>query len=526
MTGVSGNAAPGALAPPPLADVVPGVPVVPSPRDEPEATVEQRSARGVGWMGLGQVLRQLVQLGLFVGLARLLDPRDFGVMALVLVVTGFAVVIGEMGLESALVARRDVTPVDLSTVFWTLLIVNGLLAGALAALADPIAELLRAPDLQGVLVPAAAVFPLTALAVVPRVVCARALRFRPVAVAETGAVVVGGASAVVLAATGAGVAALVAQQLVTAGLSAVFLLATAGWRPTMQWRWASLARCRTLALGVVGFNSVNYWSRNADNLLVGRVLGAGALGLYQRAYLVLLLPVTQVAQVLGRVMLSSLSRLQDDVDRVRALYLRTIGLIALVVTPLMWLAAVLAEPLVRTAFGPAWLDVVVPMQVLTAVGPLQAVATTVGWIYQARGRADLYFRFGLLAAVANVAAITVGVALGDITSVAVAYAVMSVGVLFVPTVAVPGRLIDMRVVDVVRAIGAPLVAGAVMVAAVALVDRGLGDGAPWLRLVLGTATGLVVYVGLLVRLRSAALSDIHAAMRSRLSRRDAPATSL
>jgi O-antigen/teichoic acid export membrane protein len=170
---------------------------------------------------------------------------------------------------------------------------------------------------------------------------------------------------------------------------------------------------------------------------------------------------------------------------------------------------------------------VTTMQILTLIGPLQAVTTTVGWIYQASGRSDLYFRVGSGAAVAIVAAILFGVHLGSIVAVAACYAVMTAGVLLVPTVSIPGRLIGVRFRDVARVVALPFLAGSALVLAVGATDRLVLDSSgPWVRLLVGSGLGAVVYFGLLTWFRCSALSYVLAALRSRSSRRQASATLL
>jgi O-antigen/teichoic acid export membrane protein len=483
--------------------------------DCPVEDVERRTVRGVSWVGGGQIVRQVVQGGLFVLLARILTPDAFGVMALVIVITGFAAVLGEMGIEATLVRRSALSPSDLSSMFWALLLLNAVLAGVLIAGAGAAAAVLHSPTLVTPLRVSAVIFPLTALSIVPRAFCSRALHFRPVTLAETTAVLLGGVSAITVGILGGGVWALVVLELVTAGCTAVLLFAFSGWRPSLVYRHSSVASGWRFARGIVGFNVVNYWARNADNLLIGRVLGAVALGLYERAYMTMLLPVTQLAQMLGRVLMSSLSRLGDDLAAIRELYLRTIALIALLVTPLMWGVSVLAGPFVATVFGSQWADAVPTLRVLTIAAPLQAIVTTVGWIYQSRGRSGLYFRVGLLSGVAIVASIVVGVALGSIVVVAICYAVTTAGLLFLPTMAISGRLIGVRIRDVLGAIGPSFLAAGAAAAVMILVDHELSSHSSLARLLIGAAVGCVVYLTVLMRMGSAALHQLLELLPSR-----------
>jgi PST family polysaccharide transporter len=398
--------------------------------------------------------------------------------------------------------------------------INVGIAGLLAAAAPAIAGLYAEPRLAPVVMGLSLSYPLNALAAVPRGLLMRRLDFRAIFGVDLIAISAGAALTVAAATADAGVASLVAGQVLQAAVTSALLLLRSPWRPSGRFTRADLRGHASFSGNLLAFNAVNYWARNADNLLIGRVLGAAALGYYERAYLLFLYPVSQITATLGRVMLSWLARVQDDLPQVRRIYLRAVAAIAFVTAPLMLGLSAVAEPFVLTVFGDGWRPTIPVLAVLSALGAVQAVTSSVGFLYQSQGRTDLMFRMGLINSAVIVAAIVVGVSLGSILSVAVVYGLGSTLVLLYPTLAVPCRLVGLRVRDVVRAAAPSLACAAAMAALVAGVDRWwLGVSAPQLRLAVGVAIGGLAYLALVTALRLTVARDLAAVARTHLRRR-------
>ena len=305
---------------------------------------------GAKWAGMSKLGTQGLQFLAGLVLARLLTPADFGLLASIYVVTGFATLFFEMGLGAALVHQRSPSERDLSTVFWVNVISGLLYAGLMWALSPLVAEFFDAPQMT-TLMPFVALAFTFGLGVVHYSLLQRRLRFRTVAVVDLSAALAGHATTVVAALLGAGTFALVAGPLVTTSLTSVILFCVVRWRPRHFIDRGSLRELWRFSGGMLGFNAVSYWGRNADNLLIGRFLGAAPLGIYGRAYNLMLLPVTQITGTLGRVMFPALAAVRDDHPRVRSMYLRSLGTINFVTIPVLVGLAATAEGLVPLLWG-------------------------------------------------------------------------------------------------------------------------------------------------------------------------------
>src|SRR5690606_35774392 len=330
-----------------------------------------------------------------------------------------------------------------------------------------------------------------------RSILSRAMRFRALAVIETLAVVGSGAIALAMAFADFGAWALVAKSVIGSLMMTAGAWLASSWRPRSGPDVKSLRELLRFSSNLLGFSVLNYWARRSDDLLIGRFFGPAALGLYDRAYSIMMMPLSEITGVLGRVMFPALSRIQGDKQRVKAVYLKTVGAIALLTFPLTSLLLALAEPFVVAVFGAQWIAMVPSLRILCIVAAFQSIGTTVGWLYQSQGRTDLMLRWGALASVLIIAAIGVGTTLGSIEAVALCYAIMTVGLLSYPQFAIPGRLIGLRVTELARVLWPPLLCSALMGAAVSVILSWINTWPSVLQLGVCVPPALLFYVALL-----------------------------
>ncbi len=456
------------------------------PADAAGGSIRDRTVRGVSWSAAAQVGGQVLGLLGTLALARLLTPQVFGLLGMVTVFTGFIAVFQNLGLGPAIVQDRTIDEEQLSGIFWfNLLFALGLAAVSVIA-APLVSRFYGRPELVLVMVVLSAVFPVTALAVVPDALLTRDMDFRRLGIANLAAQLLGLAVGIAVAAAGFGVWALVWQQVAGAvGLAALKLRATR-WTPRLALPARRIRSHLDFGLRLQAGSLLNYGTRNTDDLLIGRVLGAPALGVYQMAYRLMLWPLQNVAHVVGRVMFPALSAIQHDIPRVRRAFLEAVAVIAFITFPAMvgaWLVAPTAIPLI---LGPRWAGVVPVFRILCLLGLIQSVATNTGWIFLSQGRADTRLKLQAFMTPLLILSFVVGLRWG-IVGVAAAYAVMST--LLIPVqIRVAGRLVGMGILDVLRAVAGTLGCALAMGAAVALAGRAMGD-------IAGTWPGLVVRVG-------------------------------
>ncbi|MDH3226841.1 MAG: oligosaccharide flippase family protein, partial [Thermoleophilia bacterium] len=217
--------------------------------------------------------------------------------------------------------------------------------------------------------------------------------------------------------------------------------------------------------------------------------------------------VQQVGAVVGRVMFASLSTVQDDDKKINAIYLRTLHVISLFTFPLCLGLCVLAEPFVLALYGDQWVESVPILRVLSLLGLSQSIGTTTGIIYQAKGRTDWMFRWGVCAGTFICLAFVIGIQWG-LMGLAIAYLIAGWSLTWF-NFSIPGRLIGMKFRDVVMAVQWNLISAILMAIAVFGVDYAVAANLGYMpRLIVGVALGVVTYFGLIRLLNPAAFGEL------------------
>jgi O-antigen/teichoic acid export membrane protein len=365
---------------------------------EEQPVLTGRTINGLVWTMGGKGLNAVLQLVVLGVLARALQPAEFGLVGTAMIVIAFSTVFSRLGIGPAIIQRRDIEPRHLATGF-AASIALGLLTSLLVWLIAPeAARFFRMPELTSIIRVLAALFPINALAVVPSAMLQRELRFRWLANVDVASYTIGyGLVGVTLALAGWGVWALVAGQFAQAAVESGVLLAL---RPPVldqAPRWTSLRDLLYFGSGHTVGRIGNYLAHELDNVVVGRWLGADALGLYGRAYSLMAAPANLLADAIDIASFPELSRMQADQTSLRAAYRQALALVAIVVLPASIVMLVLAPEVVRILMGERWMRLV-PIFQIFAIGMVlrtsyklsDAVAHASGAVYRRAWRQAVY----------------------------------------------------------------------------------------------------------------------------------------
>lgn len=354
------------------------------------------ASRGAAVTLVGQGARIALLLAGVVVLARLLEPRDYGLLAMVMAVTGIAEVVRDFGLGSAAVQARTLSRGQRGNLAW-LSSGIGLALGLLVLAASPLlAAFYDEPRLQPVAAALSLTFVLNGVMTQYKADLQRTLRFGWLTGLELGGQAVGLGTAIVLAANGAGYWALVAQQVVQLAAQLVLLLVVCRWLPG---RWARDEPVRpflTFGANLVGGQMLAYASNNVDSVVIGSTLGPGPLGLYNRAFQLLVLPLYQINAPVTRVALPVLSRLVDDPPRYRHYLLTAQTAMLNLVSAILAFAAAQAPAVVLVALGPQWLETAGLFQVLGLAGFFTMAGYACYWVYLSQGLTREHLRLSLV----------------------------------------------------------------------------------------------------------------------------------
>lgn len=427
--------------------------------DHLHADLKGRSIRG-GAVTLGaQAIKFVLQMGSTAILARLITPADFGLVAMVSAVTGLIGVLGDLGLSAATVQRAEITHKQVSTLFWISVGASVALSVIAAALAPAIAWFYHEPRLIWITLAVSGTFVFGGLTAQHYALLVRQMRFGAMAAVQTLPLLASAAIGIALALAGWGYWALVTMGIVgTAGTALVAWIAS-GWWPGLPVRGSGVRSMLAFGGHLTGFNILSYLTRNGDNVLIGRFLGSAPLGIYAKAYGLLMMPIQQINAPVNGVVLPALSRLQDQPDRFRSYFLKAVGGLAFIGMPLTAFAFVDADSLVLTVLGPQWVGAVPIFRLLAPAALLGTINSAPAWIFTSLGRADRQLWWACISTPIILAGFAVGLVWGA-AGVAASFSV-TFGLCFVAFAADACRHSPVRFRDLAGAVIPPLGASAV-----------------------------------------------------------------
>jgi PST family polysaccharide transporter len=381
-----------------------------------------RAIRGGTVVMAAQAAKFVLQMGSTVVLARLLTLKDYGLVGMVTIVTGFVAIFKDLGLSDATVQRAEINRDQVNALFWINVVLSLFLTVLAACLAPVVVWFYGEPRLFWIMIALAGTFVISGLTAQHQALMRREMRFTTLSFIDIVSMTAGIVAAIVFAEFGMNYWALVANSIVSALAFASMVWAFSDWRPGLPARGRGASSMIFFGSNLTGFNLVNYCSRNLDNVLVGRFWGTAQLALYDNAYKLLKLPLQQINAPIGSIAVPVLSRLQNDPEQYRRYYCRAINLIAYFTLPLIAGLAALSDEVIAVVLGPQWGGASRIFRILAFASAAQPIPNTIGWIFVSLGRSDRLFRWGLFSAPIVVVSFFIGVPWGAM-GVATAYAI-------------------------------------------------------------------------------------------------------
>ena len=351
-------------------------------------SLKQEALRGVKWTAIENVLGAVFSVASLAILARLLEPRDFGLMALANVVLGFSRLFADMGINNAIIYRQELSRRQLSTLYWMNLLAGFSIAVAVAASAIFISRFYQQPRLVPILLLIdlglfVQVFAQQFVAILQKELKFELLSRIGIVSRFSGAVL-----AIVLAYEHFGVYALVLSSLATAVIASV-LTVVKGLKmfcPRLEFRFAEVRSLVGFGMYQVGERALNYFASHVDAVLIGRLLGADALGVYAVAKELIMRPAQVVNPIVTRVSTPVMAKVQRDIPRMRSMYLAMINRLSSLNFPFYTAMCIFAHELTSVVLGEQWLAVVPVIQILAIFGAVRSISNPVGSLLLATGR--------------------------------------------------------------------------------------------------------------------------------------------
>ncbi len=349
------------------------------------------------WKFLERIGTQGVQFIVAIVLARLLSPRDFGLIALVTVFVALANVFVQSGLNTALIQKKDADNLDFSTVFYASLAIATLLYGGLYAGAPLLADFYNG---QTKLIPVIRVLALMlllgAVNSVQEAYVARNMMFKKLFYRSVGAIVPSGIFGVVLAYLGCGIWALVGQQLMNSFLMCIIMWFTVRWRPQLAFSFARFKGLFSFGCKLLCSALLDTGYRNIRDLVIGKMFSPADLGFYNRGDQFPKIIISNINASIQSVLLPSLSTVQDDRARLKNLARRSIKTSSFLILPLMAGLAAVAKPLTLVVLGEKWLPAVPFIQICCFSYAFWPIHTTNLSAINAVGRSDVFLKLEII----------------------------------------------------------------------------------------------------------------------------------
>lgn len=325
-----------------------------------------RTISGIIWMILGSGTQVILKIGVLAVLARLVSPKEFGVMGVATMVVEFSKMFAHMGVGPAIIQREELEYRHLTTGFTLSLMMGAFFASLLLILSPYLAIFFRMPDVEPVLRVIALVFVIDSLTLIGQALMLRNMKFKLNAGIEVISYAIGyGIVGIALAYYGWGVWALVTANLCQALMLATLLVFIQPFPKKPGFDKPAFKELLFFGGGMTLARIGNFLALQGDNIVVGRTLGAQALGIYGRAYQFMVMPASLFGNAMDKTLFPAMAKVQNEKKRLAKAYLTGVSVIGFIAIPVSIVFNFLAPSIVMVLLGPKWTDVTLPLQILT-----------------------------------------------------------------------------------------------------------------------------------------------------------------
>lgn len=442
---------------------------------------------------ISQVFRVSLQLISITFLTHLIEPSEYGLMAMATIAINFGSIIRDLGTSSALIQRKNLSQSIISTVFWLNILMGCAVGVTLAMSAQFIAAAFREPLLENILILLSITFPIVSSSATHQAMQERNSQFKSVALIDISSSTIALIVAIISAYLNEGVYSLVYQSIVYSSLSTIGLWYASTWRPAFIVCYSDLKQVFLFGGNLTLTNIVDYFSRNSDGIIIGHFFGSLILGAYSIAYRIMLFPILNLTSIITRALFPILSQKQDDLQQLKKLYLNSVLVIASITAPLMFGVTVLRNEFSLVAFGPKW-DLVPGLILwLAPLGFLLSIRGSANSVLMAMNKTKLILKITIISSMAQVAVFFVA-SWYDINVLVISYFFLTLIIVF-SALYIITKVISISRRELFCIIKAPLISTACMVATLCLyLDLLGGVGNAYFNLLIPVIIGALVYI--------------------------------
>ncbi len=386
-------------------------------------SLKSKAISGVKWTTISTVVIVAFQTLQLVFLARLLDTASFGLIGMVTVITALSEIFMDLGISNAIIQRKSVTPKDLNALYWFNIVAGIAISLIIFITAPLIAAVFKQNELLPLTRLISVIYLIVPFGQLYKAMLQKELKFNSITKAESASVIVGTLVTLFFAYTGHGVISIIYGQIIAASLK-TFLYNLYGrnfFKPLFFFRFKHVKEYLKFGLYQAGESLTNYVNTNIDTLSIGKLLGASALGLYNLAFNIVIIPSTKINPIITRVLFPVFSKIQDQNEKLKAGFYKLLTIVGLINFPLFFGLFVTAPTFVLVVFGSKWMDSVPLLRLLCGVGLLRSIGNPVGSLLMAKGLINRSFRFNLFKMIFQIPGIIIGAYFGGSVGVAAVF---------------------------------------------------------------------------------------------------------
>ncbi|NTV47032.1 MAG: MOP flippase family protein [Chlorobiales bacterium] len=460
-------------------------------------SLKKAAASGVKWTAVSSVGTAGLQFLQLAVLSRLLQPEDFGLLSMLMVVIGFARIYNDMGISNAIVYHQEITPQQLSSLYWLNMAMGIFIYLVVIAVSPLIIHFYHEPRLETLIPWGALVFVISPIGQQFQALFQKELNFQVLSVIEVVSAIIGVAVSIVLAYNNQGVLSVIWGQLCDTTVRSLlfYLKGSKTWRPGFHFKRADLEGFLGFGFYQMGDRTITYFNSNVDQLLIGSLLGAQSLGFYTLATNLIFQPIARINPILTRVAFPVFAKMQSENDRIRNAYYTLLRLLSFINFPLLLGIIAVAPSFVPIIFGEKWLPSVPLIQLLGIAAVLRAVQNPIGSLLLAKGRADIGFKWSLFATLSTVIGVFAGIKSGALIGISVSLILLSVFYFVLSYRVLIKPLIEGRFKGYLFSMMPNLLISLVMAAIIGVLLPMFITTTLWL-LITQIITGILIYIGL------------------------------
>ena len=465
--------------------------------------LKQKVSKGLLWNTIHNLSMKGIQFLLMLFMARLLSPDDYGTVGLLAIFIQLSNTFAESGFSLALVRKQDRTQVDLSTAFYFNIVVGIICYFIVFCIAPWVADFYNKPILTSLLRVLALTIPISSLSTVLVAMMNYNMQFKKQAMISITHTLVSGVLGLAMAFMGYGVWALVGQSLIATCLGTVLCWLLNRWHPSWIYSWKSFREMFGFSSKLLLTRIIDTIYGNVYSIVIGKVYSPATLGHYTRAQNWATMPSTNIVGILNNVSFASLSKIQDDIERLRSVYRKMIKTSAFIVFPLMFGLSAVSLPLIFFTIGTKWELCAQILQIICFMFVFMPIQSLNINLIQAMGRSDLSLKISVVGKVLSLLVLFGSLPFGIIPMCW--FSVISSVVILLINFYYVGKLLELSIFSQIKDLFPSACLSAIMYIAVFFTIRLFTTD--WIQLLAGIFVGMALYTGLAYVFKMKSLYD-------------------